>query len=333
MFTDFQKQFTDLKNVHPNIVLRGNYVGTHINTLHECLTCGCEWNPRPSNLLTGYGCPECNESKGEKQVGLWLRQHDIMYVSQKRFDDCCDKKSLPFDFYLPNYNTCIEYQGKQHYESIEYFGGEENLLYTINDEMRKSGIPYFYNTLATDLDTFTGLINSGASDVYIGGNLGFEIKDISRIAHQRGIKIRVYPNKCQTNWVGTPDIKTFFIRPEDVPSYEPYIDVMEIWAETLAEKQNIDIYYKIYAMDKEWYGDLKEFLIGWNSNLDNRFIIPQFAEARLNCKKRCLKGHPCHVCERIIDISKKLKEGKVIVRYNKDYKASDDNIMIDDNTI
>ena len=227
-----------------------------------------------------------------------------------------------------------ELKDKYNYSNFALrFNIEENLLYTINDEMRKSGIPYFYNTLATDLDTFTGLINSGASDVYIGGNLGFEIKDISRIAHQRGIKIRVYPNKCQTNWIGTPDIKTFFIRPEDVPSYEPYIDVMEIWAETLAEKQNIDVYYKIYAIDKEWYGDLKEFLIDWNSNLDNRFIIPQFAEARLNCKKRCLKGHPCHVCERIIDISKKLKEGKVIVRYNKDYKAPDDNAMTDNDTI
>ena len=227
-----------------------------------------------------------------------------------------------------------ELKDKYNYSNFALrFNIEENLLYTINDEMRKSGIPYFYNTLATDLDTFTGLINSGASDVYIGGNLGFEIKDISRIAHQRGIKIRVYPNKCQTNWIGTPDIKTFFIRPEDVPSYEPYVDVMEIWAENLVDKNNIDVYYKIYAIDKEWYGDLKEFLIDWNSNLDNRFIIPQFAEARLNCKKRCLKGHPCHVCERIIDISKKLKEGKVIVRYNKNYKASDDNIMIDDNTI
>ena len=227
-----------------------------------------------------------------------------------------------------------ELKDKYNYSNFALrFNIEENLLYTINDEMRKSGIPYFYNTLATDLDTFTGLINSGASDVYVGGNLGFEIKDISKIAHQKGIKIRVYPNKCQTNWIGTPDIKTFFIRPEDVPSYEPYVDVMEIWAENLVDKNNIDVYYKIYAIDKEWYGDLKEFLIDWNSNLDNRFIIPQFAEARLNCKKRCLKGHPCHVCERIIDISKKLKEGKVVVRYNKDYKASDDNIMTDDNTI
>ena len=227
-----------------------------------------------------------------------------------------------------------ELKDKYNYSNFALrFNIEENLLYTINDEMRKSGIPYFYNTLATDLDTFTGLINSGASDVYVGGNLGFEIKDISRIAHQRGIKIRVYPNKCQTNWIGTPDIKTFFIRPEDVPSYEPYVDVMEIWAENLVDKNNIDVYYKIYAIDKEWYGDLKEFLIDWNSNLDNRFIIPQFAEARLNCKKRCLKGHPCHVCERIIDISKKLKEGKVVVRYNKDYKAPDDNSMTNNDTI
>ena len=227
-----------------------------------------------------------------------------------------------------------ELKDKYNYSNFALrFNIEENLLYTINDEMRKSGIPYFYNTLATDLDTFTGLINSGASDVYIGGNLGFEIKDISRIAHQRGVKIRVYPNKCQTNWIGTPDIKTFFIRPEDVPSYEPYVDVMEIWAENLVDKNNIDVYYKIYAIDKEWYGDLKEFLIDWNSNLDNRFIIPQFAEARLNCKKRCLKGQPCHVCERIIDISKKLKEGKVVVRYNKDYEAPDDNAMTDNYTI
>lgn len=227
-----------------------------------------------------------------------------------------------------------ELKDKYNYSNFALrFNIEENLLYTINDEMRKSGIPYFYNTLATDLDTFTGLINSGASDVYIGGNLGFEIKDISRIAHQRGIKIRVYPNKCQTNWIGTPDIKTFFIRPEDVPSYEPYIDVMEIWAETLAEKQNIDVYYKIYAIDKEWYGDLKEFLIDWNSNLDNRFIIPQFAEARLNCKKRCLKGRPCHICERVIDVSKKLKENQIVVRYKKDYKAPDNDTIIEDNNI
>ena len=32
---------------------------------------------------------------------------------------------LPFDFYLHDYNVCIEYDGIQHFKPIEYFGGEE----------------------------------------------------------------------------------------------------------------------------------------------------------------------------------------------------------------
>ena len=39
-----------------------------------------------------------------------------------------DKLRLPFDFYLPDYNTCIEYQGEQHYRAIDYFGGEDEFL-------------------------------------------------------------------------------------------------------------------------------------------------------------------------------------------------------------
>ena len=119
-----------MKDIHPNIILRGEYTGSDINTPHQCLICGCKWSPRPSNLLSGYGCPICNESKGERQVSMWLEQHKMIYIPQKRFNDCCDKNTLPFDFYLPDYNICIEYQGKQHYEPIEYFGGEDTLLYT-----------------------------------------------------------------------------------------------------------------------------------------------------------------------------------------------------------
>lgn len=32
---------------------------------------------------------------------------------------------MPFDFYLLKYNLCVEYQGKQHYETVEFFGGEK----------------------------------------------------------------------------------------------------------------------------------------------------------------------------------------------------------------
>lgn len=40
-----------------------------------------------------------------------------------------DKKVLPFDFYLPTHNLCIEYDGLQHFEAVEFWGGSENLKY------------------------------------------------------------------------------------------------------------------------------------------------------------------------------------------------------------
>jgi hypothetical protein len=128
----------ELQNVHHHIILCDKYVGSSINTLHKCLICGCEWSPKPSNLLTGYGCPCCNQSKGEKQIQNWLEANNIVHIAQKRFDDCKDKRRLPFDFYLPTLKICIEYQGMQHYEAIDYFGGEANLLYTQKHDKIKS---------------------------------------------------------------------------------------------------------------------------------------------------------------------------------------------------
>lgn len=121
-----QEQYIeDLKEANPNIVVLGNYVNAHIPILHKCLIDGCEWYAKPNNILSGKGCPKCNESFGERQVRQWLDAHNVAYISQKMFDDCCDVKPLPFDFYLPNYNIAIEYQGEQHYRPVDYFGGEE----------------------------------------------------------------------------------------------------------------------------------------------------------------------------------------------------------------
>ena len=48
------------------------------------------------------------------------------YVRQKKFDGCVGiRYKLPFDFYLPKYRTAIEFDGKQHYEPMEFFGGLE----------------------------------------------------------------------------------------------------------------------------------------------------------------------------------------------------------------
>lgn len=65
----------------------------------------------------GYGCANCFESKGEASIASWLIFHSIPFVRQKTFPSCKGRnnKCLRFDFYLPEHNICIEYDGQQHF--------------------------------------------------------------------------------------------------------------------------------------------------------------------------------------------------------------------------
>ena len=80
-----------------------------------------------SDLTTGHtmSCGCLNKSKGEMYIEEILKENEIIYESQKRFDNCRNKRTLPFDFYLPNNNICIEFDGSQHYKPVEYWGGKE----------------------------------------------------------------------------------------------------------------------------------------------------------------------------------------------------------------
>lgn len=75
-----------------------------------------------SNFINGCGCAFCKRSKGEEKIRCFLEDNDITYIPQKIFLDCRNIEPLPFDFYLPDYNMCIEYQGKQHRKPVNLFG-------------------------------------------------------------------------------------------------------------------------------------------------------------------------------------------------------------------
>jgi very-short-patch-repair endonuclease len=74
----------------------------------------------PNSHLLGYGCPKCNSSKGEISVEKFLMKNNINYETQKKFENCRNVFQLSFDFYLPEKNLCIEFDGKQHYEKFRF---------------------------------------------------------------------------------------------------------------------------------------------------------------------------------------------------------------------
>ncbi len=97
------------------------------------------------HLYNKSGCPKCRESKGEKQIRIYLENNNIAYEIRKKFKGCCYKKPLYFDFYLPNHNMCIEYDGEQHFTGMrrinkKTFTPEETetqlKIYKIRDEIK-----------------------------------------------------------------------------------------------------------------------------------------------------------------------------------------------------
>jgi len=72
----------------------------------------------PQDHLKGHGCFRCSNSQGERKIKDVLDQMKIKYIQEKRFQDCRNPKTdrtLPFDFYIPSRNLCIEYDGPHHF--------------------------------------------------------------------------------------------------------------------------------------------------------------------------------------------------------------------------
>ena len=63
---------------------------------------------------------------------------NIKFEKQKKFKNCKDKQLLSFDFYLIDYNICVEFDGRHHFETIDYWGGEEKLKYTQKHDKMKN---------------------------------------------------------------------------------------------------------------------------------------------------------------------------------------------------
>jgi len=87
-----------------------------------CKNCNSEFYQTPyNNLIRKNGCPFCNESKGEKEIRTYLEKNNINFERYKTYEKLRDKYPLNHDFYLPNCNLLIEYNGNQHYKFNKHF--------------------------------------------------------------------------------------------------------------------------------------------------------------------------------------------------------------------
>jgi len=165
------KGFNDIQTTCPNLceewhlnnVIKPTEVTqySHKKIFWKCIKCYKIWQAHISDRTSkNSGCPHCNESKGEKEVVRILNKYNIKHEREKTFINLISAKKhlLRFDFYLQEYNICIEYQGEQHYgnhvgffkESAENTQQHDNIKrqYCIDNNITLIEIPYWnYNKI------------------------------------------------------------------------------------------------------------------------------------------------------------------------------------------
>lgn len=85
-----------------------------------------EFQQTPNNhLYQKSGCPKCRQSKGENEICKLLDKSSIPYIQQYPIEYDGNKTNKTYiDFYIPEMNIFIEYNGMQHYIPVKHFGGE-----------------------------------------------------------------------------------------------------------------------------------------------------------------------------------------------------------------
>ena len=181
-------------------------------------------------------------------------------------------------------------------------------------------IPFFAGYPINDWAVFRAYVELGPTYVVPAGELFFRLDELKKY----NIPVRVCANRpflsnivLGANTETDLTIPSEWIRPDDVPKYENYVDVIEFFD---VEKSKEQALYRIYAQDKHWPGSLQMIINNLKTDATCRLIEPEIFSRRINCGRKCLSGGPCRMCFHMFSLAnyEKLKEYKETVIDNKE---------------
>jgi very-short-patch-repair endonuclease len=111
-----------------------NYTNQYAKVEIYCNSCEKSFWQTPEVHLNGGQCTHCRGcSAGEQAVAKVLDKMRIAYEREK-----CVFGRKRFDFYLPELNAFIEFDGQQHFRAIEFWGGEEGFRKQLDSDAQKN---------------------------------------------------------------------------------------------------------------------------------------------------------------------------------------------------
>lgn len=108
-------------------LLTNNYINA-AQELKYIAKCGHETTGTFTEFkqFNGLYCDDCRKSKstGEKIICDYLKKNNIKYIDEKTFENCKYINDLRFDFYIPDKNLLIEFDGNHHFYYKKIFSDD-----------------------------------------------------------------------------------------------------------------------------------------------------------------------------------------------------------------
>lgn len=160
----------DLSIKNPNIKVIDEYIDCHTPILHHCEVHDVDWRIAPNNALQGGGCSMCKSNKIAKALKKTHNEYVQELADAKPYISVVDlyvdaNTQIQLDFYISELNICIEYQGQQHYQPVNFGGISDEDAYNnfltiqCHDEIKKNycdsnGIKLIYVPYWENVDEF-----------------------------------------------------------------------------------------------------------------------------------------------------------------------------------
>ena len=173
--------------------------------------------------------------------------------------------------------------------------------------LKEKEISFFVNSPCLTWDMLHALLVAGVCDINITGPLGFELDKVKQVVGKKAairaianiafapydISLHIKERKYKSPWY-----TNFFIRPEDLYLYEPYLDILEF-----EEIEHQDSFFHFYAESHRFLGKFNQLIYNLDALTDNKTVIGLFGERRISCNRECLSGGFCRRCIDMNDIS------------------------------
>lgn len=157
----------ELMEKNPNMEILDPFTKLTDKVRCRCKVHNILCNKQVNIIIKGEGCYKCGViksrySKGEDELSKILIKWNYKFEREHCIDGCVDKLKLPFDFYLPDFNACIEFDGIQHYKAIyneDTFQTTKRHDNIKNRFCKENGItliriPYFYGENDVGLEEY-----------------------------------------------------------------------------------------------------------------------------------------------------------------------------------